>query len=69
MLFLKDLFDVADLLLNFPRDLFVLAFCFEVRVVGGATHLFLDGALSVVDCAFYLVFCAVFHLSVPFSSV
>jgi hypothetical protein len=64
-LFLKDLLDIADLLLDLAADLLILAFSFEVRVIGGMADLFLDRTLRVVNGASNFIFCAVFHWRSP----
>lgn len=61
-LFLENLLDLTDLLLNFAGDLFVLAFGFGVGIVGDLADLLFDRPLHLVDGSFQLVFCARFHL-------
>jgi hypothetical protein len=64
-LFLEDLFDIADFLLNFPTELLVHTFSFEVRIIRGVANLLLQRALRVMHCAFDFVFGAVFHIFAP----
>jgi hypothetical protein len=65
-LFLEYLFNLADLLLDFARELFRLAFVLQLRVVSGLPGCFLYFAFYFVELAFHLVLRARFHGFSPF---
>jgi transporter family-2 protein len=60
-LLLYDFFNVADLLLNFTGDLFILPFGFEMRFLEGVTDGLLHCAFRFMQGAFGFIFRAVFH--------
>jgi hypothetical protein len=66
-LFLENLFDIPDLFLDLAGDLFVGAFGFEVRVIGGVANFFLYGSLRVMNRSFDFIFRTVFHFFVTLS--
>src|SRR5579863_9820993 len=61
-LFLQNLFDFSDLLLDFSGRLFSMAFSFELRVAHHSPGRRFDGALYLVGRTLYFVLCTCAHL-------
>jgi osmotically-inducible protein OsmY len=64
----ENLFNLADLLLDFASEFLVLAFSRQVRVVRHLSRLLFGFALHFMKLAFELVLRALFHLFLLFSS-
>lgn len=62
-LLLKDLFDLADFLLNRARQVLVLTFCGQFRIPRNLPHCLLNFALYFMQLAFYLIVCTLCHAS------
>ena len=60
-LFFEDFFYLADLLLQLPGDLFVLACGFQVGIVRQLSDFFFELALQIVEHTFGLVLRASIH--------
>jgi len=68
-LFFKHLLDLADFLLDFSGELFVLTLCLQVRLVHDLASLLFHCACDFVNSAFELIFGTWFHLSYPYLTV
>jgi hypothetical protein len=66
-LLLKYFFNLADFLLDFAGELFVLALGFQVGVVRDLSGCLFDVAFQFMNLAFDLIFRARFHLVSPLS--
>jgi len=67
ILFLEHLFNLADFLLDFAGESFVLAFGFQVGVVHDLSGCLFDAAFQFMKLALDLIFLARFHRVFLFS--
>jgi hypothetical protein len=67
ILLLEHLFNLADFLLDFAGDFFVLAFGFQVGVVRDLSGCLFDVAFQLMNLALDLIFFARFHRFFLFS--
>jgi hypothetical protein len=64
-LLVEHFFNLANFLLNFSAEFFILPFGYQVGIVGNVSRFLLCGTLQFMKLALHLILCAHFHKFSP----